>query len=231
MNLRRFYLEHIDPRYWDYKNSFIFHLKGKKRILDVGCGVGNFISFDPKHIEGIDQNDASLKIATKRGYKVRKGQVTSLPYKEQSFDGIFSGHVIEHLYPADALKMLSEFHRILKKDGVIVLKTPLMYSRFFNDLTHIRPYPPEAIMDYLMSTPQTSTQRTADTARREFEIVELEYRYDYLYYPQLEPSRITSTFLSRVVTTCKIISMILYKFGIRNYLVKNGFTIVLKKKA
>src|SRR3989338_1709805 len=231
MNLRQIYLRYVDARYGEYKSAYDTYLKNKKRVLDVGCGIGNFIAFDTKHIEGVDQNETSLKIAKKRGYTVTKGQVYTLPYKNDSFDGIFCGHVIEHLYPHEALKMLYEFHRVLKRGGVLVMKTPLMYARFYNDLTHIRPYPPEAIMDYLMRTPQTSTQRTADDSRMEFEIVDLRYRYDYLYYPQLEPSRYTNMFMRYLITVFKIFSLVLYQLGIRNYFVKNGYTIILQKKA
>lgn len=229
MDIRTFYLRYIDPRYMDYESAFTDFLREKKRVLDVGCGIGNFIAHDPKHIEGLDQNEASLKIARKRGFTVTKGQVTAMPFKDASFDGIFCGHVIEHLNSKDALKMLTEFHRILKRGGVMIIKTPLMYSRFYNDLTHVRPYPPEAIMDYLMSTPQTSTQRTADKSRMEFEILKLEYRYDFLYYPQLEPSRYRSEFLRTLITALKVCSAAAYQVGLRNYFVKNGYSIVLQK--
>jgi ubiquinone/menaquinone biosynthesis C-methylase UbiE len=229
MNLRDFYMKNVDPRYLEYKSAFEEFLLGRKRILDVGCGVGKFIDFDPKHIEGVDQNRESLAIAKKRGYKVKEGQVTKLPFKKAEFDGIFCGHVIEHLYPEDALKMLYEFDRILKPGGVIVIKTPLMYGRFFNDLTHIRPYPPESIMDYLMPSDQVSTQRTADRKQTKYSIVKLFYRYDFLYYPQLEPARINDSVIKMLVTGLKVISVLLFRLGIQNYFVKNGYTIVLEK--
>jgi len=229
-NLREFYLQHIDPRRSDYLNNYKDYLLGKSKILDVGCGIGNFISLDPKHIVGIDQNIESLKIAKKRGFNVQKADASKLPFNNQSIDGIFCSHVIEHLYPEKALNMLYEFDRVLKKGGVIVLKSPLMYSRFYQDLTHIRPYPPESIMDYLMQTTMTSTQRTANLQKKASYIIEnLSYRYDYIYYPLLEPSRIQDTFAMNLTQIAKIASMVLYKIGIRNYLVKNGYTLVLKK--
>lgn len=229
MNFRSFYMKYIDPRHQEYKDAYDKFLAGKNKILDVGCGVGNFISLDPKHIEGVDQNKESLKILNKRGFKAKLGQVTKLPFKKGEFDGIFCGHVIEHLYPEQALSMLYEFDRILKPGGVIVMKTPLMYGRFYNDLTHIRPYPPESIMDYLMVTNQESTQRTADRKITNFRITNLFFRYDFLYYPQLEPARINDQMTRKIVTLAKIISVVLYRIGIQNYFVKNGYTIVLEK--
>lgn len=224
-------MRYIDPRYAEYKHAYEEYLAGRKHILDVGCGIGNFIAFDPKHIEGIDQNMESLALLKKRGFRAKHAQVTKLPFKKGQFDGIFSGHVIEHLYPADALKMLYEFDRVLKVGGVIVLKTPLMYGRFFNDLTHIRPYPPEAIMDYLQETDQKVTQRTADRRITKYRIADLFYRYDFVYYPQLEPSRIEDSVVKSAVSIAKILSTILFRIGIKNYFVKNGYTIVLEKLA
>lgn len=231
MNLKHIYMRYVDPRYAEYKEAYENYLAGRKRIADVGCGIGNFIAFDPQHIEGVDQNKESLVILKKRGFRAKQAQVTKLPYKNGQLDGIFNGHVIEHLHPADALKMLYEFDRVLKVGGVIVLKTPLMYGRFFNDLTHIRPYPPEAIMDYMQETDQKVTQRTADRRITNYKIVDLFYRYDFVYYPQLEPSRIDDDFTRLVVSIMKIFSAILYRIGIKNYFVKNGYTIVLEKLA
>lgn len=228
--VRDWYMKYIDPRFAEYKDAFDAYLKGRSKILDVGCGIGNFIAFDAKHIEGVDQNIESIQIARSRGFRVKKGLVTKLPFVSNSFDGIFCGHVIEHLYPEDALTMLYEFDRVLKPSGRIVLKTPLMYGRFYNDLTHIRPYPPESIMDYLMFTTQTSTQRTADRKHKaQYKIVDLFYRYDFLYYPDLEPSRLGNKIEKVITSVLKVLSIILFRVGVQKYWVRNGYTIVLEK--
>lgn len=229
-SLRDWYMKHIDPRHAEYLEAYDLYLRGKNKVLDVGCGVGNFIAFDPKHIEGVDHNQESLELVRKRGFRARKSGVTKLPYTKESFDGIFCGHVIEHLYPEDALSMVYEFDRILKPGGTIVMKTPLMYDRFFNDLTHIRPYPPECLMDYLMPNAQVSTQRTANRKQgARYRIHDLFYRYDFLYYPSLEPARIEDAFLRTCISLLKVCSVALYKLGIQKYWVKTGYTIVLEK--
>src|SRR3990172_7596399 len=65
-------INYLDVRKKEYKFLYGRFLTGRKRILDAGCGIGNFISFDPRHIEGVDQNIQSLKIERQRGYKVKK---------------------------------------------------------------------------------------------------------------------------------------------------------------
>jgi predicted SAM-dependent methyltransferase len=46
------------------------------------------------------------------------------PFEDQTFDYIFSEHMIEHLSFPDGLKMLAECHRVLKQNGKIRIATP-----------------------------------------------------------------------------------------------------------
>lgn len=44
--------------------------------------------------------------------------------KTASVDAIYSAHNIEHLYPHQVPSALSEFHRVLKDDGMVVISCP-----------------------------------------------------------------------------------------------------------
>lgn len=48
-----------------------------------------------------------------------------------TFDGIYCSHTLEHLYPHEVPTALSEFHRVLKPDGWLLLFVP--------DLEDIKP--------------------------------------------------------------------------------------------
>jgi len=49
-----------------------------------------------------------------------------LPYQDNFFDTVYMGQLIEHLHsPGNVLK---EIHRVMKKDGVLILDTPNAYS-------------------------------------------------------------------------------------------------------
>ena len=50
--------------------------------------------------------------------------VNSLPLPDNTFDYIFSEHMIEHVSYSKGLKMLSECYRTLKKNGKIRISTP-----------------------------------------------------------------------------------------------------------
>ncbi|TWU08228.1 class I SAM-dependent methyltransferase [Stieleria varia] len=55
-----------------------------------------------------------------RQYDLRKG----LPYDDDTFDGVYHSHVLEHLAPADARSMLTECRRVLRPGGVLRIVVP-----------------------------------------------------------------------------------------------------------
>ena len=132
---------------WD-KIAFSF-MNQCEKIIDVGCGQGRFIAQDKNRITGIDWNETSLNKCKSLGYNVIKGDLRQLPFDDGSVDGIHCSHVIEHFQPEDVHKILSEFDRVLTPKGILVIRAPLLWRHFYSDLTHIRPYNPEAIIHYL----------------------------------------------------------------------------------
>lgn len=131
-----------------YKDDFEW-VKNSKNILDVPCGQGYFISNDPTRIVGVDLNDIAIEQCEKKGYKVFKQNALNLEFDDSSFDAIHCAHLIEHLMPDDASKLLRELDRVLKKDGILIIRTPMLHKLFYNEPSHIRPYPPSAIMSLL----------------------------------------------------------------------------------
>jgi SAM-dependent methyltransferase len=57
-----------------------------------------------------------------------------LPYADETFEGVFSEHCIEHLYPNHAIQLFRELWRVLKPGGVLRLTTPDLekYINFYN---------------------------------------------------------------------------------------------------
>ncbi len=186
------------------------------KILDVGCGEGRFVSNNPKKIKGIDGNENSVKGCIKKGYDVTKANVTEIPYKDNSFDGVHCSHVIEHLNPEDAYELLSELARVLRTGGILVIRTPMLYDGFYDDFTHIKPYHPKAVLHYLKTSKQ-SIQTTLKPIGQ-FEVLKLKYRYAPL-------------FLGIIDTPFKFIFPLfnlLYGLGISS-LKKNGYMLILRK--
>lgn len=98
--------------------------KRKSRILDAGCGTGEYSSFFKRNenaLYGIDiQNRIEEQYKYFITYCVADG--TKLPFKDCKFDTIISFDVIEHVERDE--HFLQELHRVLKGNGEIFLSTP-----------------------------------------------------------------------------------------------------------
>lgn len=95
-------------------------LKGRKKILDVGCGVGYLTNY--LGATGIDNNSYAIKRAKKLYSKTRfsKANASSLPFPNNSFEAIVCYNVLEHLSDKQREKFYQEAKRVLKKDGLFL---------------------------------------------------------------------------------------------------------------
>jgi SAM-dependent methyltransferase len=48
--------------------------------------------------------------------------------ESDSFDAVYSSHCIEHLYPHEVPTAFMAFHRVLKSDGIVVVRCPDLQS-------------------------------------------------------------------------------------------------------
>lgn len=114
------FLKNILP-YYKHKHDM--------KILDVGCGTGEFIFGLAKHLDGaqihgVDLAYDMIKIAKSKSRDPRKlkfkvGDVEHLPYNDNSFNVITCSHSFHH-YP-DKKKAVQEMHRVLKQDGHLMI--------------------------------------------------------------------------------------------------------------
>jgi ubiquinone/menaquinone biosynthesis C-methylase UbiE len=186
------------------------YFKNSKSILDIGCGEGDFVELDPARIIGLDQNKKSLAVCKSKKLKTVYGVVIKLPFEKDRFEGIHCAHVIEHLYPKEAYKMLSEAGRVLKKNGILVISSPILWEGFYNDFTHVKPYNPDSIIRYLC---QEGSQKTFGNIKVKFEIVDLYWRYrPFPLYGKVG----------------SLVANYFYQFGFHS-LQRNAYTLILKK--
>ncbi len=112
--------------------NFINGTNGK--ILDIGCGKeATFLeSSNFGYKVGIDLNIDLKKAPNSSNIKLIKQDIKklkSLNFSENFFDVITLLAVIEHIYEEEAIELLKETKRILKKNGILILTTP---SRFID---------------------------------------------------------------------------------------------------
>ena len=165
----------ITPTRSDLNFSFNY-LRHCRRILDVGCGTGEFIKLSPQKIVGLDTNRQTLSICRRQGLKVKFGSAIKISYSPASFDGLHCSHVIEHFQPKQVYTFLKAASRVLAPKGILVISSPVLWSGFYNNLTHIKPYPPRAITRYLV---ETAPDTTYPNITAKFKLVTLHWRYRY----------------------------------------------------
>jgi len=144
----------------EWKTSYIAEkIFNGKKVVDIGCGFGDFLKFDKENFVGVDINEEALAACKKQGLQVKKASVTKIPFKDETFDGANCQQVIEHLTPDDAFKMMKEMTRVVRKGGLIVISTEMVTTRFWNTFSHVKPYPPGAIQKLLKPSGQETFEK------------------------------------------------------------------------
>jgi SAM-dependent methyltransferase len=132
---------------YPYKlSAFLFKMFGMgkgEKILDLGCGRGEFLDGFQKLgmiTFGIDQAGAANSIA--KDSEIKVGDIEErLPYPDNHFDLVFSKSVLEHFYYPE--KILLEVWRVLKPGGRVISMTPDWYycmKEFHDDFSHRTPF-------------------------------------------------------------------------------------------
>lgn len=120
-------------------------LEGKMNgtVVDVGCGFGRTLRFlKAAGIEAIGVDINPEIVAHNR----RDGLACLSP--EEFFgqhrlaDVVIMSHVVEHFSPQELFIFMESYLNLLRSGGCLLIATPLMSDRFFDDFDHIRPYQP-----------------------------------------------------------------------------------------
>jgi ubiquinone/menaquinone biosynthesis C-methylase UbiE len=111
-------------------------LWGRKKILDIGCGIGYFEEMLPElNIVGLDSSKEALEEAKKRsGKKFVLGNAEHLDFPEGSFDGVFTVTTLEFL--EGYKKAVDEVAGILGPGGKFVAMVLNPESGYFR--SHMR---------------------------------------------------------------------------------------------
>lgn len=106
------------------------------KVLDVGCATGLFlVGMRERHwdVYGVDTSEYAAQIAREEhNLRVITGNLFEAQYPSAFFDAVTLWDVLEHLH--DPARILYEIRRILKPNGVLILRVPNIDSsdaRFF----------------------------------------------------------------------------------------------------
>lgn len=167
--------------YFDFENHFrgsidsikkaqeiyLPYFRGKKNVLDIGCGRGEFLSlmkdnginavgvdiYEP-YVDYCNMKDLSAVCGDGAEYLAHCGEV----------DGIFLGQVVEHLKIHQIVNICSAAYEKLPKGGCIVIETPnptslaIYTNAFYIDPSHVKPVHPMTMKYCLEKAGFTNTE-------------------------------------------------------------------------
>jgi len=132
------------------------HPKEFKTALDFGCGVGRLtraLANEFDEVYGIDISEKMISLAKEFNYEIsnckfiQNSEKKLSMFNDETFDLIYTNIVLQHIPDKKIIKSyISEFTRILKKDGLLVFQLPTFLSLKYRLQPRRRLY---ALMRYL----------------------------------------------------------------------------------
>jgi ubiquinone/menaquinone biosynthesis C-methylase UbiE len=135
------------------------------RILDVGCGTGSFaILIKRLHpavdVTGLDPDPKALVRAKRKAehdsisIRLNQGFADELPYKNRTFDRVFSTFMFHHIPVDKKEKVLHEIRRVLIPGGHLHMldfagseaATSGPFTRYFHSSHHVKDNSEECIL-------------------------------------------------------------------------------------
>lgn len=105
--------------------NFISRIPLAGQVLDAGCGNGAYSRYlsDKFKVIGVDISEKQSELARQNAPKAEFicKDITKINFPDESFDGILSYYAIIHIPREEHYDLLSNFYRMLKINGVILL--------------------------------------------------------------------------------------------------------------
>ncbi|TPM49923.1 methyltransferase domain-containing protein [Mesorhizobium sp. B2-2-3] len=146
--------------------------EGPNLAIDLGCGRGEWLEILTEagfNAAGVDLNRGMAREAFEHGLKIELHDAIDY-LKGQPDDSaivISAFHMVEHVPTEYLIELLDECHRVMAKDGLLILETPnpenvsVGAHTFHLDPTHKSPLPP-SLLEFLVEQagfPETAILR------------------------------------------------------------------------
>ncbi len=135
------FLQLLDRRSAETHAAYLLpHLKPGFRVLDFGCGPGTVTvglaqAVEPGEVHGIDMEESQIGMARSAAAAgghdnatFHAGDVTDLPFEDDSFDAAHCHAVLMHV--PDTAATLAEVKRVLKPGGIVGCREMFVSSSF-----------------------------------------------------------------------------------------------------
>jgi SAM-dependent methyltransferase len=149
----------------EIKNRLRVHVDrfaGRQNVLDLGCGRGEFLELMAEAgiaARGVDIDSKMVEACAARGLNAVQGDVIAYlsGLEDESVEGIFGAHLVEHLSPTLQRRLIDLCRRKLKPGGPVVFETPnplslaALPSQLTLDPTHEKLVHPQLLQFMLTS--------------------------------------------------------------------------------
>ena len=107
-----------------YIDRFLEKLPKGAKVLDVGCGPGEFSKYILArgfNIQGIDLSEEMVRLAKNKVPEVKFDvmDMRNLRFKNETFEGLLVAYSLIHIPSDEIAKTLKGFWRVLKKHGYL----------------------------------------------------------------------------------------------------------------
>ena len=151
--------------YFDFENHFrgsrehvksvqriyLPYFEGRKNVLDLGCGRGEFTELLTENnigVTGVDMYEPYVEYMKTLGLPAVFDDAVAYLRRKESTDGIFMGQVVEHISVDQIAEICRLAYEKLEKGSCLIMETPnprslaIFYSAFYIDPSHNKPVHP-----------------------------------------------------------------------------------------
>lgn len=154
--------------YFDFENHFrgsrehvkkvqtmyLPYFEGKKKVLDLGCGRGEFTEMLVEQnvgVTGVDQYAPYVEYMKMLGLPVVLDDAIHYLREQEQVDGIFVGQVVEHISIGQIMELCKLAYEKLEEGCYFIMETPnptslAIYTEcFYMDPSHQKPVHPQTL--------------------------------------------------------------------------------------
>lgn len=151
--------------YFDFENHFrgsrehiksvqkvyLPYFEGKKKVLDLGCGRGEFTELLTENhvgVTGVDLYGPYVEYMKSLGLPVVLDDAVAYLSRQESTDGIFLGQVVEHISVDQIVAICNMAYEKLEEGSCLIMETQnpqslaIFYGAFYIDPSHQKPVHP-----------------------------------------------------------------------------------------
>jgi len=211
-------------------NKIVWYVKKhcpstSSELLDVGCGEGRYLKSLTNlgyNVLGVEKNEVIVNRNKLSGLNCVT--VDDFLKDKKEFDLILMSHVIEHFEPNGLKDFLESYLKRLRTGGVLIIATPLMNPRFYDDFDHIKPYSPVGLMMVFSSEASQVQYYSSEKIR----LLDVWFRSSYLRFSNYRGRFIPSN-AGRVYFLIEIASALLWRLSFGLIGRKDGWVGVFQK--